>query len=1136
MARLQAAVFVTLVLGSGLAAGAPVPPEGTAGCYRPVAGGWRIRIMGDPTAARLAPGRAIGVTVDDARQHRRPLYPPADRSLVWTRDELASRQRVPFRPMVLTANEPRLVVDLDTAGGLSGHWMAGLAVEGGPSKWFHQWDDLDVQYVEGRMEYVLRDAAFPGVVVRLRLTALDRCVGFLANVAVEGLSKEAFLVWAFGGASGFTTNYNHDAPEYRFAPSQCADNAVRWEANRFTLRRNGAAVLRGGSSWTGRVGFGDPSSVVGSPATVRASAHWCEEPQRREESNRVVVQEVRVGTMPTGGWIVVGRGGAIDDWIADPTAAETAARERNRAIAGRIKVHTPDPYLDQAMTLMAFSTDGLWGDAAILHGAWSWRQAYLGWRGWYGPLCYGWTDRVRLSIERHATLGAVRQGPNQGAVSHMLEDPGGVFYNMDEVFLDQVRAYFDYTGDLELMRRIFPVLQGVVEWENRRLQPGDASLYESSLDTWISDSHWYIRGQCTTASAYMLGAHRFLAELAARLGKDPEPYRKKAVAIREALQRRLWMPRRGVFAEYVDTLGHRQLHSEPELATIYHSAEFGAASPLQIQEMLHWVDTHLRAEATPGGGKAVWSSNWAPNHGRSYTHSTYELSYGEQCNLALIDDLAGRSDDAYALLVGGLCGIYNGPTPGGLSCHMYADGRQRANNEFADAISMWDRAVVEGLFGVHPKRADGVVELAPRFPAAWTEASIEAPHFGYTWKRDGTSISVVWKSPAVTEVRLRVPVAARSVTAFVNGEASPALVEPGVMGTLVEVRSKRGKEGTLRIAFDSLPVRAPAEIVCREGETLELRLSEHGARTLLDPQEILGGKATIDGVVRGKVSGEPGPHVMYLVAGSPECPRYLPVPVRIEPRTPVKPAVWSPPKTTPGDLSRWTLIDLSGQFNAPLTDVLPRVARATRPPVEPALGVNHAYWKDHITGRVAGQNPWDGAWRQKIGSDGVGWTHDRIPFKSPAQGDNLAVVTRAGGFPEVIDVPLHARGTELFLMLSGMTFPAQSQVVNLRITLAYADGSRQHVDLDNPTGIGDCWSNWCGRFHDTAANGFENLGGRFGPAGSASAGDLTRPVEVDTEAHLVRIPLRPGAELATLTLEAFANDVIYGLMGASILR
>ena len=48
--------------------------------------------------------------------------------------------------------------------------------------------------------------------------------------------------------------------------------------------------------------------------------------------------------------------------------------------------------------------------------------------------------------------------------------------------------------------------------------------------------------------------------------------------------------------------------------------------------------------------------------------------------------------------------------------------------------------------------------------------------------------------------------------------------------------------------------------------------------------------------------------------------------------------------------------------------------------------------------------------------------------------------------------------------------------------------------------------------------------------------DLTQPVEVDTEAHLVPFALRPGAELASVMFEAVANDVIFGIMGATVLK
>jgi hypothetical protein len=107
-------------------------------------------------------------------------------------------------------------------------------------------------------------------------------------------------------------------------------------------------------------------------------------------------------------------------------------------------------------------------------------------------------------------------------------------------------------------------------------------------------------------------------------------------------------------------------------------------------------------------------------------------------------------------------------------------------------------------------------------------------------------------------------------------------------------------------------------------------------------------------------------------------------------------------------------------------------------------------------------------------------------------------------------------------------------VPNLRLILHYEGSLSESVDLVNPTGIGDCWNQY--RFHDTVANGFENIGGRSGPAASAQVADMAQPVAVDTEAHLVALELKPGSVLREVQIEAVANDIIFGLMGATILK
>ncbi len=1130
-------------------------------CYEPIPGGWHLQISGDPNAKRLKPGEHIGViSANDAysadpRLHRRPLFPPAERSMIFTPAQLAKIERSSFRPLVVAYVGPRFLFDFHSAGGLLGHLYLGLvSANGNTGKWFHQWAEVDVSYVNGRMDYVLEDPAFPGVTATLEAIPLANSAGLLVKIDVKGAERGSSLVWAYGGASAYFTNWAMNAPEFNFAPKQCAKDNYSWKDDRFTLVRRfddtdiimnegfaapkklpgWQAAIHGGSSWPARRGFGDPNAFATSPADLVKATQWFGHGSAAK-TGCVVVEQVPLSLLDTHGFIAVGMGGNIMDTLGRPKAAWKAACRRCDGIAGRIVTHTPDPYLDAAVPMMAFATEGTWGDTAILHGAWSWRSAYLGWRGWYGSECYGWSDRVKKSIQNMVMLDRVAKGLDEGALGSMLEFDPGVYYNMNEVFLDQVRQYFDYTNDLDLMREIFPVLEGILQWEDRRLRPTGEPLYENALNTWISDQHWYIRGQCTQASAYMLNANRFMADLAARLGVAPAPFREQAEKIREAMQQKLWISRAGVYAESLDTRGNKLLHPEPELPTLYHSSEFGAADALQIYQMLDWADTHLRAESTPDGGKLYWSSNWFPNIGRSYTHSTYDLVYAENLNFALTHYLVGRADDAYAIQRGCFAGIFNGVTPGALECHAYIDGRGRANDDFADAISMWGRTLVEGLFGIVPKRPDGVVDLSPQFPKDWRDASIATPQFSYRWKCGEGRATIDWNAPMETAVRLRLPITASLISeARTDGKPTEFKIEPGVGLSWIILKTPSALKGTIEVTYTPTEFKASEVVELKQGDSLRMNLPQVRDGVPIDPQGLLTNGRIKDGNLEGEVTGGPGSALLFAAAGT-ECPYYAPVRLRIVSETPhpVR-KVWTAPTVPDHDLKPWLLVDLRSSYNASVPDVMQRVWEATLLPPAPSTAVSTGHYKDHLVAPFVNPEPSDEAWRKKIDPDGIGWTTDGIPFKSAKTGPDIAVVTLAGAFPVSLEFPVGATGKTLYLMVSGTTFAVQSHVVNLRIALRYADGSEQKVEMVNPFDIGDCWNQY--RFHDTAANGFENIGGRSGPMGSREVKDLTKPVPVDTEAHLVAIEMKHGAKLQTVRMEPVANDVIFGIMGASVLK
>jgi len=1115
------------------------------GCYIPVDNGFAFE-KGEAGKK----DERIGAIREDPRSHRRALFSCCDKTLVWDEEQYPKTRNYGFRPLAVAYGQPRFMLDYHSAGGVLGHLWIGI-VKNGRSKWLHECSDAYFAYENGEMRYRVSDPAFPDVEIELRAIALSGAAGLLVRVELK--RGDGAIIWAYGGASGIFHHWVLKDDVYSFKADDCAKDSIELFGNHFTLARSfdetdsyfttHLPLMQAIPDWTARLtgGYSSPAALrLGSPGDKLQSpaAFW--ENSRNQASSSgggVVAGRAEIGGGDRICHIAVGMGGNIQNVLADFESAWDAARGYNADILDRIVVKTPDPYLDAAVAMTALITEGAWGHEAYLHGAWSWRLCYLGWRGWYAPVCFGRLDRVKTAIQNHISISYNRCGDNKGAIGHRLEDGDIVYYNMNEVFIDQLRYYLKHSNDTGMLRDAFTIVNGVVEWEDRRLRPGTPPLYESSLNTWISDSHWYIGGQCAQASAYMYRANKLLADLARLLGEDAEPFETAALEIYKAMQETLWIKRKGVFAESLDTRGECQMHPEPELATLYHTIEFGLADPFQTAQMLDWAARNLRTEDTAGGGKLYWSSNWFPNRGRMSTHSTYLINYGEICNFAIAQFISGNAEEGYALLRGCMNGFFGGPAPGGLACQCNEDGTQLGNEDFADSNSMFVRAVVEGLFGIYPDMPRGKIAVTPMLPKDWDRASVKTPLFSYDYKKEEGRVTFVCKSPEEIETDLHLPLEALGIACvFADGAIWPYDTGPGAGFTWVHINLPRGKGTTVSVEYIPRTCEKPRDVLrVRQGESLAIEIDD--VIRLYDPQELLSGQKISGGKLRGVITGEPGTGLLFALRGEGRCAYWEKIPLDVAPAEERAPPIWKAPEKSNGGLSNWTLIDISAGFNAVTpAEAIEHVANCAPAPDYPASTIGFEYWLEHLIGRgIRKQAPSLDAWKAKIGAVGVAWTYEGIPFKSAADGPCLAVVSLAGGYPAYIDFDVKSRGKELYLMLTGVTFPAQSHVANLRVTLFDDEGRETIHELFNPTDIGDCWSVWAGRFHDTARNGFENLGGRFGAPGSHMVDDMTLPVETDTEAHLLALPIE-GMYVSKIRLQAAANDVIFALMGISILE
>ena len=90
--------------------------------------------------------------------------------------------------------------------------------------------------------------------------------------------------------------------------------------------------------------------------------------------------------------------------IVDTLGEERYIREQaiREEITSRLKIQTPDPYINTLGANLAAAADGLWDGQTWLHGCVGWRTPLAGWRGAYVGDVLGWTDRARSHFDAYA--------------------------------------------------------------------------------------------------------------------------------------------------------------------------------------------------------------------------------------------------------------------------------------------------------------------------------------------------------------------------------------------------------------------------------------------------------------------------------------------------------------------------------------------------------------------------------------------------------------------------------------------------------------------------------------------------------------------------------------------------------------
>lgn len=1027
--------------------------------------------------------------------------------------------------------------------------------------WLADAAEITTRYRNGTLTYSIRDPRLGDGTLELTALAARATEALLLRVEWHG-EKPLELAAVFGGLTGERGRRDGDlgtesAPVrdyFRFRPEHATGNIFELTPSGFALRAPKAAV--------------DAVLPVGATAfAADAGNDLVALLQAKPQAPRPVGVGRFTVAPGTAAHLALQRTAPEALGLTPQSLASLFAREQSAltALARRVVIATPDPFTDAVAPALNIAADAVWDDRqqAYLHGAVAWRIRLLGWRVSYAGDALGWPERTRAHFDGYAAkqntapipaafppIAAADNLARHEDALHSNGDLTNSHYDMNLVAIDAILRHLRWTGDLAYARRLWPVLERSLAWERRLFRrefgPDRLPLYEAYAAIWASDDLAYAGGGATHATAYNLFHHREAARLARLLGFDATPYEREADAIARGLTQQLWLPREGWFAESRDLLGLQRAHPAAAAWTVYHAIDSQVASPQQAWQLGRYADTALprfplRGAGVPPGNHTIATTTWHP-----YTWSINNVVFAEAVHTALAQWQAGRTDSAVRLFRGAvLTSLFTGACPGNLGMTTSFDvNRRESQRDFGDGIGIAARAVIEGLFGVQPDLLAATVTVRPGFPADWDHASITHPQFDFSFRRTGATDRYEFTARFARAAGLRLELPARGADAIVtlNGQPHPWHADTEAVGTpRLELDAPAADRFVLEVTWrGSPPPTPPAEQIIAPAAALSLHLGAP-IRALSDPQSTFAGAAFAGDRISAHVAGLPGRRTAFAQVEHGAFRWWQPVELDVR-AAPVVPQVFTTdwnkplPATTHCDP-----VPLAAVLNDRVAALFRHDYLAPRSPFVSLAVARNGYgtWT----------HPADTFEIDDRGLRAAAAAHDntlRLPNGVPlattgaADAPNVAFVSQWENFPREISAPLTGRARKVYLLLAGSTNAMQSRVDNGEVIVTYRDGTTTRLALENPT-------TWWPIDQDYFVDDF------------AFARDGGLPVRVDLRSGAVRVldpakfrgqgrkvpggaatvldlTVDPERELQSLTVRALANDVVIGLLSATLER
>jgi len=779
---------------------------------------------------------------------------------------------------------------------MGGNIQMGI-VSGSKSLWLNDAEYIQSIYRAGSRIYEIKDPILGTGKLIITVLAIFDAEGLIIKIEQENIPDGLKLITTYGGANNARFFRNGDLgvddPEvFSLKPEACKGNIFSINKETFKLEygagtRGGPIVADGVFSKGTTLKTGSPYKMASIPELIISEA-----------SNNEPILIAQTSLSGENVFLSIKVKDSLTYLPLQLSDVFNKSEEKRKKIASSVIIKTPDAFINTLGGVLSIAADGIWDDDTEVwqHGAIGWRMPLNGWRAAYVGDAIGWHDRARKHFNGYAesqiteiepfiphptqdsTLNLTRAekkwGTQMYSNGYIGRNPHNTtqmhHYNMNLVYIDELLWHFNWTGDMDYVKKMWPTLKRHLEWEKKNFDPNNDGLYDAYACIWASDALQYNSGSVTYSSAYNYRANKMAAEIAEKIGEDPEPYREEANKILNAINSTLWLPNKGWWAEFKDYMGNKTIHPNAGVWTVYHAIDSDIHTPFQAYQATRYIDNEIPHIAVKAKGledenyQTISTTNWLP-----YSWSVNNVAFAEVAHTSLAYWQTGRNEEAFKLFKSNILdGMYLGASPGNIGqISFYDAARGECYRDFGDPIGVYSRTLIQGLYGIIPDAMNSKLVVKPGFPAEWNFASIETSDILLDFKRDESTDRYIVKPSFDRELALSLILKAQYDqinSILVNGETTEWKMEETAGYPAIRIDCRPSTSYTIIIEWIGNKINNHNnDIKVAQNSRVTVDVNSP-IKEVYDPQQVIQGVTISGNLLSGVVNGITGNRTLFV--------------------------------------------------------------------------------------------------------------------------------------------------------------------------------------------------------------------------------------------------------------------------------